>query len=191
MSKIEYVFAGTDPEIQGAGVDLLCRCFDEWLMFRARYGRCFPFEEISFVARVDGVLAGHVGVMEFPVRDSSGGTLRMAGVASVGVAPEHRGRGIAGELCNLAAEWAERNGFAALPLYTGVPRVYAKCGWQSVPANGVTLQAPHATAAAAGEWRSGNTLSQVEKDRIITYYEALPPLPGRVVRATSGKAISH
>ena len=187
MSEIEYLFAGTDPEHQSTAVDMLCRCFDEWRMFRAQYGRCFPFEEFSFLARVDGVLAGHVGVMEFPVQDGSGGTLRMAGVASVGVAPEYRGRGIAGELCSHAAAWAGQNGFAALPLYTGVPRVYAKCGWQTVPSNGITLQAPPATAAEVCGWRSGNTLTKAEKERIITCYEALPPLPGRVVRATSGK----
>lgn len=186
MSKIEYVFAGTDPVLQSSAADMLCRCFDEWQMFRAQYGERFPFEEISFLARADGRIAGHVGVMEFPVQDGSGGTLRMAGVASVGVAPEYRGRGIARELCTLAAKWAAQNGFAALPLYTGVPQVYARCGWQTVPSNGVTLQPPDTAAAASGEWRSGNTLTDAEKDRIIKCYEALPPLPGRVVRDIAG-----
>lgn len=186
MSGIEYVFAGTDPALQNTAIPMLCRCFDEWQMFRARYGEQFPFEEISFLARADGRIAGHVGVMEFPVQDGCGGTLRMAGVASVGVAPEYRGRGIARELCTLAAKWAAQNGFAALPLYTGVPKVYAQCGWRSVPSNGVTLQPPPAAAAAADEWRSGSTLTKAEKAWIIQCYEALPPLPGRVVRDIAG-----
>jgi len=186
MSKIEYVFAGTDPALQSAAADMLCRCFDEWRIFRSRYGRRFPMEEISFLARIDGDCAGHVGLMKFPVRDGAGGTLPMAGVASVGVAPEYRRRGIAGELCNRAATWAAQNGFAAMPLYTGVPQVYARCGWQTVPSNGVTLQPPPAAAAAASEWRSGDALSEAEKDWIKKCYEALPPLPGRVVRDIAG-----
>ena len=188
-AKLECVFAGDDPVRQSRAVGLLARCFDEWREFQKRYGDRFPFLELSFLALgADGAPAGHVGLMPFEISDGRGGSLRMAGVASVGVAPEYRGRGIAAMLCEAAAVWAREHGFDAMPLYTGVPPVYARCGWKTVPSGGRTLSAPPERAAARRNWRQGSDLSEAEKTFIRRCYENSPPLAGRVRREEAGKS---
>ncbi len=182
---IEYFCAGADPAIQQEAVDMLCRCFDEWVEFKNIYGRCFPFYEHSFIARENGTgrLAGHVGVMPFDVSDGQGGIWRMAGIASVGVDPDFRGLGIAQQLCENAAQWAQSQHFHAMPLYTSVNPVYRKCHWQDLKASS---QVMHGNADCSGlngyQWKKSSELTDMEKDAIVGFYQALPPLAGRVMR---------
>lgn len=181
MSGIEYIYAGTDPVLQSRAAEMLCRCFDEWIMFRDRYGTGFPFLEISFAALDGETMAGHVGLMPFSVSDGAGGILRMAGVASVGTVPEYRGRGIASGLCEMAARWAKENGFDAMPLYTGFPRVYEKCGWKTVPSGGVSWKNPEPERKRM-PWKKNDELSRTEKQRIIGSRNDSAALPGMVMR---------
>ena len=104
----------------------------------------------------------------------------MAGIASVGVDPQFRKRGIAGMLCLAAEKWAEENGFDALPLFTALTGVYAKYGWTVQNVNGITLKNP-ATPSAA-DWLPGSALSPRETDIIKTLYAAKETFPGKVQR---------
>ena len=166
MNSIEIINAGADPGVQSQAMSLLCRCFDEWVDFRNRWGDRFPFLEYSFVAKINGEIVGHVGIMPFDIDDGTGGVLRMAGVASVGVAPEHRGRGIAGMLCEAAAQWAAEEKYDAMPLYTGVPRVYEKCGWEVVGSGGEAFVPPDTADPQNDKWKRGAELTVREKSLI-------------------------
>ncbi|MBE6367162.1 MAG: GNAT family N-acetyltransferase [Lentisphaerae bacterium] len=189
MKQIDYVYSNcNDLEVQAQAVDMLGRCFEEWQIFKAQYGRTFPFLEHSFTAWAGNkVLAGHVGIMPLEISDGSGGFLQVAGLASVGVAPEFRGCGIAHELCMKAAQWAQENNFDLMMLYTDVPKVYQKSSWQIYAAPGVFLTKPSAGDADLGMVKSSDELSAAEKAFIIAQYEALPPLAGRVRRSRDGK----
>ena len=46
----KYLYIANDPVLQSQAVELLCRCFDEWVDFSNKYGKCFPFHEESFAA---------------------------------------------------------------------------------------------------------------------------------------------
>ena len=183
MSKIDYIFTGHNQDYQYQAVQLLKRCFDEWVDFEQSYGTTFPFREESFMAFDEkGVAVGHVGLMPFAVADGCGGLLKAAGVASVGVAPEARRQGIADKLCCMAAEWAEKQGFDCMPLYTGMPQVYAKSHWQTVQPNGTMLIAPAEEKKAGAVWKKGSELTVNEKTQIIQSYLAIAQIPGRVLR---------
>ena len=183
MSKIDYIFTGHNQDHQYQAVQLLKRCFDEWVDFENSYGTTFPFREESFMAYDEkGRPVGHVGLMPFAVADGCGGLLKAAGVASVGVAPEARRQGIADKLCCMAAEWAEKQGFDCMPLYTGMPQVYAKSHWQTVQPNGAMLIAPAEQNNAPAVWKKGSELTVNEKTQIIQSYLAIRQIPGRVLR---------
>ena len=180
-SEIRVRFAGEDPVIQGKIVDLLARCFDVWVTRRETLGHRFPFRELSFAAydEADNVV-GHLGIIPFDLCDGKNSLLRMAGIASVGVDPQFRKRGIAGMLCLAAEKWAKENGFDALPLFTALTGVYAKYGWEIQSVNGVTLKNPVPPAAAI--WRTGSALSPGETGIIKTLYAATAAFPGKVQR---------
>jgi hypothetical protein len=121
--------------------------------------------------------------MPFEISDGKGSFLRAAGLASVGVAPEARGQGVANKLCLAAAGWAEKENFDLMLLYTGAVKVYEKSSWQIVQApNCRILSASGNTSSVAGIWKHGSQLSSSEKSFIAECYNALPPLAGRVRR---------
>lgn len=182
MSDIRFVFAGENTELQHDSVAMLARCFDEWRMFQTACGNIFPFREISFVALAENdKIAGHVGIMPFDVWDGKGKIIHMAGIASVGTDPDYRGRGIAVKLCNNAAEWAEKNGFEYLPLYTSFNRVYESCGWSNYPVRSLSLVNRNAKVKAG---RKGAELTAAEKEFIIDCYNRIPEFPGKVIRGS-------
>ena len=183
MSRIDYICAGHNQDYQYQAIKLLKRCFDEWVDFESHYGTVFPFREESFMAFDEkGNAIGHVGLMPFAVADGCGGLLKAAGVASVGVAPEARREGIADKLCCMAAEWAEKENFDCMPLYTGMPKVYAKSHWQIVKPNGAMLIAPSEQKKPVAVWKNGSELTVNEKTQIIQSYLSIAQIPGRVLR---------
>ncbi len=180
MNDIKFVFAGEGTELQNDSVPMLARCFEEWQIFQAAYGNVFPFREISFAAlNENDEIVGHVGIMPFDVLNGKGGVVRMAGIASVGTAPEYRGCGIAARLCNDAAEWAKDNGFDCMPLYTSFNRVYESCGWRNYPVKSVALTNGRAELKKG---RKGAELTENEREFIIECYNKIPEFAGKVLR---------
>lgn len=186
--QIKIVFAGEDPEMQAGAVDLLARCFDVWAVRRIEYNRRFPFREISFVAMKENHIVGHAGIIPFEVQSGNGTPLKMAGIASVAVAPEERNQGIAGMLCHHAESWAREHGFDAMPLYTEKIPVYAKYGWQQYFPAAATFTAPYTAGPAGNLWKSGAQLTHQDKALIKRCYLELPELPGRVIRVDDGRS---
>lgn len=182
LKDFEFLHAAPGSAEQNACLPMLGVCFDEWKGDIPR----MPFVEESFIARTsDGRVAGHVGLM--PMRVHGGkGTLRVAGIASVGVDPAFRRRGLAAELCRRAADWAAEQRYDSLALYTGVNRVYAVCGWQDYPVRSLTLENP---APSEHPGRPGPDLTEDEKASIVKWYEAGPVFPGKVIREE--KALFH
>jgi len=131
MSTIEFRLLSEAEQAQA--LQLLGRCFPEY--WEAVAARCtaFPFLEISHGAFENGTIVGHVGVVPFEISDGAGGRFRMGGIASVAVDPVCRGRKIARDLCLRVLEWARKEGFCAMPLYTGKDRVYETAGWSVYP----------------------------------------------------------
>lgn len=181
MSNIEVKFIGDDQELQRPALELLARCFDVWAERKRIFGQ-FPFRELSFIALDGDTVCGHLGIIPFESLAADGSLIRLAGVASVAVAPEYRKRGVAGKMCEAATCWAEKNNFDAMPLYTSVMRVYEKNGWEIFPVEMQTLKAPAATADSGNFWKNSASLSEDEKAFIIYCHENMPPLPGRIIR---------
>ena len=179
--RIEYFHAAPGSIEQNACIPMLAVCFDEFVQLRKMYGDIMPFTEESFVARCsNGRIAGHAGIMPITVYGNEGKILKLAGIASVAVHPDFRRRGIAAQLCENAAAWAEENGFDALPLYTGFNRVYESCCWQNYMTGSVLLTNPCVKEIRG---KSGRELSASEKEMIISCYENGAVFPGKTIRS--------
>lgn len=156
-------------------------CFpDFWEQLAVKNG-ILPYEEICFAAFDGSCAAGHCGIIPYTI-ECGGNLYRMAGIASVATLPEYRKQGIARELCEFAARWAEDNGFESAPLYTSFFRVYESASWRK-------LAAPPALAAASGsgaEWKTGSELTAAEKSEIPLIYGNSGSFDGKVIRQKSG-----
>ena len=174
-NDIAFLYAAPGSAEQNACLPMLAVCFDEWKGDISR----MPFVEESFIARsCDGRIAGHVGIMPMRIHGDNR-VLRAAGIASVGVHPEFRRRGIAARLCGQAAAWAAERGYDLLALYTGVNRVYEVCGWRDYSVNSLTLENP---APSGKTGKRGSELTGAERDAIAEWYDAGPVFRGKVIR---------
>jgi len=109
---------------------LLAKCFPEyWAPRVARRETHFSFQVISVIAECDGVVTGHCGISIFEFY-LAGKLQKAAGLCAVAVDPDCRGMGIAGKMCDHVLEYCRSEGIFFSPLYTGVPKVYEKRGWQ-------------------------------------------------------------
>ncbi len=178
MLKIQKLSSAGQPQV----LPLLGRCFpDYWEQLATRENR-MPFDEISFAAYCDHVLCGHCGVMLYEVADNDGVFRQMGGIASVAVAPEYRGRGIAAQLCQEVIRWAETApGIISLPLYTALFRVYESVSWTLYPLPQPFFARPQRKIAAL-KWQCGSELEKNVKEFIISLYESTPVYPGKVRR---------
>ena len=180
--SVDYRYVGRDAASQKKAVELLKRCFEEWHFFESRFGTRFPFIEESFMAfDAGGNALGHVGIMPFDISDGNGGCWKVAGIASVGVAPEARKQGIADRLCKNAGAWAAENGFDLMLLYTAAGRVYEKSGFQRVMTPACSLL-KRDVPAAGGEWKNSAVLTPCEKALIKELYNNADKPAGRVIR---------
>ena len=169
-------------EEQAKILPLLGKCFpDYWEQIASECGK-MPFEEISFAAFDGDRPVGHCGIIPYTIW-CEGNLSRMAGIASVATDPDYRKMGIAVNLCRFAAQWAQENGFASLPLYTGFFRVYEAANWRKmdVPETvSVKVSAPPVL------WRHGSELTSAEKTQIIDIYNNSENFNGKVLRQDSG-----
>lgn len=102
------------------------------------------------VAEEDGVIVAHAFL--FPFRASFGGQkVKMGGIASVGVAPEARGRGVATALMAHLHLRSDRRGDAVTMLYAFRQGYYARFGYASTTSRKRLSFDPRAVPAA---WRA-------------------------------------
>lgn len=93
-----------------------------------------------------------------------GRSVPMGGVASVAVAPEHRGRGLAKALLRAALGAMRERGEAISTLFPATTRLYRSLGWEVAGASVVRQVAP---AELAGLPRPGSgRVRRVERDRL-------------------------
>ncbi|KAJ3229163.1 hypothetical protein HDU81_005584 [Chytriomyces hyalinus] len=78
-----------------------------------------------------------------PPQTGSSSTVRIGGIGDVATRSEHRGKGLAHALLNLADDYM-RSRFPLAVLHAGpaVVPVYSKQGWQSIPLSSTTISVP-------------------------------------------------
>ncbi len=123
---------------------LLRRCFLEFDRFGITPELWLGYPEIdrgfrrdlSFVARTEGRIVGHVQLVLREQRASGGAYIKVGGVANVCTDPGYRRRGIATALLKMAHEAARREGCAYACLFTGRGEIahglYRKLGYVDV-----------------------------------------------------------
>ena len=126
--------AEMSPSLDAAIREGLCLCFPaDAAVFgqtRAWHG---SRPEFSVVLREAERVVAHVGVVDRTIRVGET-SLRVAGVQNVFVLPEHRGRGLSGQVLQAAMAQAAARHFEGGLLFC-VPRlekVYAACGWHGL-----------------------------------------------------------
>lgn len=116
------------PEERPALFELLGQSFhvpaDGWALFAARLG-----EGNLRVAKVDGAMVGGLGV--YPLGQWFGGrAVPMGGVAGVGIAPEHRGKGLAARMVAGSLAELREAGVPLAGLYASTQTVYRSVGFE-------------------------------------------------------------
>jgi len=93
---------------------------------------------VSLVAVVEGSFRGVVGHVLFsPVEiDNGGSSIRMVGLAPVGVLPEYQGQGIGSRLIRMGLEACRERGYDAVVLL-GEPNYYFRFGFERANAHGL------------------------------------------------------
>ena len=184
QQDIEIRLLDTETE-QPMALPLLARCFpDYWEQTAARNKR-FPFEEISFGAIFKGDIVGHCGIIPYRISNGTGEEYLFGGIASVAVAPEVRGRGIARELCLYVRNWVEGKGYASLPLYTSKARVYESAGWHDyVSTQPRHIVFPAKYANVCSEAKCGSALTDDVRRYFVSLYEK-QDFCGKVLRGST------
>ncbi len=125
-------------------------------------------------ARRDGRLVGMLNVLAF-AQWFGGRAVPMGGVASVVVAPEERGRGIAPQLLDAAIGVMRDDGEAISTLGPATSWVYRKCGWEHGGRYAVvTVRTSDLTALPAGPERERRAGSD-DRDAMIAVYDRVAP----------------
>ena len=125
-SQLEYEIVSTPEEAQSLGI-LLNQCFNSssgWETYSNRIG----LENFRIIRQ-----AGHIigGLAILPMGQWYGSELvPMAGIASVGIAPEYRGTGAANELLSLTLKELHASGVPLSVLYAVTQRPYRKVGYE-------------------------------------------------------------
>ena len=158
---------------------LLAKCFPEYWAPRVAKGEArFSFPVTSVIAECDGIVTGHcgVGIFEFYL---DGKLQKAAGLCAVAVDPDCRGMGIAGKMCDTVLEFFRTKEIFFSPLYTGVPKVYEKRGWQLYK-----LPAPQRTSATNNSISLyKNELDEQQKNDIRELYSNGFVFDGKVKRS--------
>ncbi len=130
----------------------------------------------------DGRLVGMLNVLAFS-QWFGARAVPMGGVASVVVAPEERGRGIAPQLLTSAVELMTERGEVISTLGPATSWVYRKCGWEHGGLYGVaTVRTSELAALPAGASRERRATAS-DRDAIVAAYERAAPLrPGYLAR---------
>ncbi len=117
-----------DPADWPALAGVLATCFaipaERWDSFRARVG------DANFrVVHVDGAIAGGLGVYRMG-QFFGGRSVPLGGLAGVGVAAEHRGKGVAAALVGRTLAALRADGVPLAGLYASTQRLYRSVGFE-------------------------------------------------------------
>ncbi|HEY9710677.1 MAG TPA: GNAT family N-acetyltransferase, partial [Oculatellaceae cyanobacterium] len=125
-SQLEYEILSKQEDAESLGI-LLYQCFNTssgWETYSNRIGL-----ENFRIIRQAGQIIGGLSIL--PMGQWYGGELvPMAGIASVGIAPEYRGTGAAIELLSRTLKELYANGVPLSVLYAATQRPYRKVGYE-------------------------------------------------------------
>ncbi|MGJ8537431.1 MAG: GNAT family N-acetyltransferase [Parasphingopyxis sp.] len=99
-----------------------------------------PLDELSFVALLDGKLAGSLQSWPVSLSRPDSDSLPLAMVGPVAVHPDHQNQGIGKHMTGIVAERLDLAGRSAMMI--GDPEYYSPFGFRSGPARGWTLPGP-------------------------------------------------
>lgn len=153
---------------------------------RLRNFRDNPFGPLSqlYVAERDGVLVGHAFLFEFAL-GCHGVLLPIAGIASVGIAPEARGLGVATELLQYLHQVARADGKLASLLFPFREGFYARLGYGKTSPSLHLACAPTALAQLRGSCKIRAATGE-DRGALIALQEHLTKQSlGRVARSVA------
>lgn len=126
-SAYEFGSLSTPKENQQLGA-LLSQCFNAPLNYWSLYFSHIGFENFR-VIRHAGQIIGGLGIYQMG-QWFGGESVPTAGLAAVGIAPEHRGKGVAVELLSHTLKELSYQGIPLSTLYASTQRVYRKVGYE-------------------------------------------------------------
>ena len=103
----------------------------------------------SLVVEDGGAIVGHLWIADRTMRYGLG-RVRVGAVADVGVDPDRRKQGHAGQLLDAAVERMRADGQTLSLLSTGTPGVYARRGWHEIPTAQLEAEFPSGDIESAG-----------------------------------------
>ena len=123
----QYISTPNSQELEQFGkIDCQCFAFElsEWQPYLNRVGR----ENFRLITQADRAIAG---LAIYPLDQWFGGqAVSMAGIASVAVAPEYRGQGIANQLLKQTVQELQEQQVAISTLYPATQIPYRKVGYE-------------------------------------------------------------
>ncbi len=150
--------------------------------------RFTPFVEPgrAFTARDDGRVVG--GCASFPFELTvPGGTVRAAGVTTVGVYPTHRRRGILRAMMRAQLDDVIRRGEPVAALWASEDTIYGRFGYGMASVSG-DIEVPKSSIAFAHPFESRGTFRLVDEDEAMAtfaqvYDRVRPQQPGMLARS--------
>ncbi|HEY9632111.1 MAG TPA: GNAT family N-acetyltransferase [Coleofasciculaceae cyanobacterium] len=125
--QLEYGTLSNPRESQRLG-DILCQCFNESVSDWQFYLNSLGQENFRVIRRA-GDVAGGLAILQMNQWFGSE-PIPMAGIASVGVPPEHRGMGVAVDLLSHTLRELYAKGVPLSTLYAATQRPYRKVGYE-------------------------------------------------------------
>jgi predicted acetyltransferase len=150
-SQLEYGGISNPKESQRLG-EILCQCFNgsssDWPYYSNNIG-----QENFRVIQQGGEVVGGLAILHIGQWFGSQ-RIPLAGIASVGVPPEHRGTGVAAELMTQTLKELHANEVPLSALYAATQRLYRKVGYEQagtccrfeLPTESITLNLSNASA---------------------------------------------
>ena len=114
------------PEEKDGIEAILSTSFSDFYRHREYFKQKPPFR---ILARIDDKIVGQIGV-EYRVVNLSGRPLKIFGLIDVGVLPEYRGKGIAGNMLGHVESIAMETDIDFILLFADDSRLYDRCGYQ-------------------------------------------------------------
>ena len=167
------------PENKNKLFELLAKCFPDYWAPRVAAGTAKLSDDVvSVIAHEDGQIFGHCGIKLFDIK-VRGDNFKAAGLCAVAVDPQCRGMGIAGKMCNKVLEYCREEGIFYGPLYTGLPKVYSRLGWEVYD---LPMPLKSGSGKAVVPESSCCDLDEQQKKRIVDLYENGFSFDGKHVR---------
>ena len=152
------------------------------------HGRFIPFVEPAraFTARDDGAVVG--GCASFPFELTiPGGTVRAAGVTTVGVFPTHRRRGILRAMMRAQLDDVHRRGEPVAALWASEDTIYGRFGY-GMASMSADMDLPKPAAVFAQPFEPRGAFRLVDEAEALATFPAIyervrPEQPGMVERS--------